>query len=279
MNEHGKSILLLVMTALLWSTGGLLIKLVQWNPLAIAGGRSAIALVFLLIYTRKIKIKLTTINIMGGLAYTGTVILFVSSNKLTTAANAILLQYTAPIYVAIFASWFLNEKMSRVDIITVVSVMVGITLFFIDKLSPGNLFGNFTSILSGIAFAWLILLLRKQKDASPIESIILGNLFTAIIGIPFMLNSFPSFESCIGLFLLGTFQLGVSYILYTNAIKHVTAIEGVLIPVIEPLLNPLWVLIFLNERPGFWPIIGGIVVLLSITFRSVFTLKRRYVPV
>lgn len=279
MNEHGKSILLLVMTALLWSTGGLLIKLVQWNPLAIAGGRSAIALVFLLIYTRKIKIKLTTINIMGGLAYTGTVILFVSSNKLTTAANAILLQYTAPIYVAIFASWFLNEKMSRVDMITVVSVMVGITLFFIDKLSPGNLFGNFTSILSGIAFAWLILLLRKQKDASPIESIILGNLFTAIIGIPFMLNSFPSFESCIGLFLLGTFQLGVSYILYTNAIKHVTAIEGVLIPVIEPLLNPLWVLIFLNERPGFWPIIGGIVVLLSITFRSVFTLKRRYVPV
>jgi drug/metabolite transporter (DMT)-like permease len=110
MNEHGTSILLLIMTALLWSTGGLLIKLVQWNPIAIAGGRSTIALVFLLIYTRKIKIRLNSINIAGGLAYTGTVILFVSSNKLTTAANAILLQYTAPIYVAIFASWFLNEQ-------------------------------------------------------------------------------------------------------------------------------------------------------------------------
>ena len=279
MNEHNKAILLLIMTALLWSTGGLLIKLVQWNPIAIAGGRSAIALVFLLIYTKKIKIKLTSVNVAGGLAYTGTVILFVASNKLTTAANAILLQYTAPIYVAIFASWFLNERMTRVDIISIVTVMIGITLFFIDKLSPGNLLGNFTAVISGVAFAWLILLLRKQKDASPIDSIVLGNLFTAIIGIPFMFNSLPSLESCAGLFLLGTFQLGLSYILYTNAIKHVTAIEGVLIPVIEPLLNPLWVLIFLNEKPGFWPIIGGVVVLLSITLRSIFTLKRRYLPV
>jgi drug/metabolite transporter (DMT)-like permease len=206
MNEHGKSILLLIMTALLWSTGGLLIKLVQWNPIAIAGGRSAIALLFLLIYTRKIKIRLNSINIAGGLAYTGTVILFVLSNKLTTAANAILLQYTAPIYVAIFASWFLNERMSRIDVISIVVVMVGITLFFIDKLSPGNLFGNFTAVLSGIAFAWLILLLRKQKDASPIESIILGNLFTAIIGIPFIFSSLPSLEGCIGLLMLGIFQ-------------------------------------------------------------------------
>jgi drug/metabolite transporter (DMT)-like permease len=169
--------------------------------------------------------------------------------------------------------------MSRIDIISIAAVMGGITLFFIDKLSPGNLFGNFTAVLSGIAFAWLILLLRKQKDASPIESIILGNLFTAIIGIPFMFTSLPSLESCAGLLMLGIFQLGVSYILYTNAIKHVTAIEGVLIPVIEPLLNPLWVLIFLHEKPGFWPIIGGIIVLLSITFRSIFTLKRRYLPV
>lgn len=278
MNEHNKSILLLIITAILWSSGGLLIKIVQWNPIAIAGGRSTIALCFISLVTRKFKIKFTPVKIAGGIAYTATVILFVLSNKLTTAANAILLQFTAPIYVALFASWFLNEKMSRIDIISIVLVMSGIVLFFIDKLTTGNLVGNFTAILSGIAFAWLVLLLRKQKNESPIESIILGNLFTAVISIPFMIGPLPSTESFIGLFLLGTIQLGVSYILYSKAIKHVTAIEAILLPVVEPLLNPLWVLIFLHEKPGGWALVGGTVVILSITLRSVITLKRSYLP-
>jgi drug/metabolite transporter (DMT)-like permease len=278
MDEHNKSILLLVITAILWSSGGLLIKIVQWNPVAIAGGRSIIAFCFITIVTRKFRIKFTPVKIAGGIAYTATVILFVLSNKLTTAANAILLQFTAPIYVALLAHWFLNEKMSRLDILSIFMVMSGIVLFFIDKLTTGSLIGNLTAILSGVAFAWLVLLLRKQKSESPIESIILGNLFTAVIAIPFMIGPLPTSESLIGLFLLGTVQLGVSYILYSKAIKHVTAIEGILIPVVEPLLNPIWVLIFLNERPGSWAIIGGTVVILSITIRSLITLKKSYIP-
>ncbi|MCX6152341.1 MAG: DMT family transporter [Ignavibacteriales bacterium] len=278
MTEHNKSIFLLLFTAILWSSGGVLIKLVDWNPIAIAGGRSAIAFIFIFLIRRKIKIELTFIKIAGGLAYAGTVILFVLSNKLTTAANAILLQFTAPIYVAIFGNWFLNEKMSRRDVVTIILVLCGMTLFFLDKLSTGNMIGNITAILSGVTFAWLVLLLRKQKKESPIESIVLGNAFTAVIGLPFMFSSTPSMEGWIGLLLLGVFQLGLSYILYTKAIKHVTAIEAILIPVLEPILNPIWALIFLSEKPGIWSVVGGGIVILSITFRSVgIILKRKII--
>ncbi len=275
MTEHNKSIVLLILTALLWSSGGVLIKLVQWNPAAIAGGRSAIALIFILLITRKIRIKLTFIKILGGLAYAATVILFVLSNKLTTAANAILLQFTAPIYVALFGNWFLKEKMSRIDWVTIFLVMFGMILFFVDKLSAGSLIGNITAILSGVAFAWLVLTLRKQKNESPIESIVIGNIITVIIGLPFMFGSMPSLESWSGLILLGVFQLGLSYIFYTTAIKHVTAIEGILIPVLEPILNPVWVLLILGEQPTYWAIIGGIVVIGSVTFRSMFVIMKR----
>ncbi len=275
MTDHNKSIVLLILTALLWSSGGVLIKLVQWNPVAIAGGRSAIALVFILLVTRKFRIQLTFIKILCGIAYAATVILFVLSNKLTTAANAILLQFTAPIYVALFGNWFLKEKMSRIDWLTILLVMCGMTLFFVDRLSAGSLIGNITAILSGIAFAWLVLTMRKQKDESPIESVIIGNLLTALIGLPFMFGAIPDSNSILGLLLLGVFQLGLSYIFYSTAIKHVTAIEGILIPVLEPILNPVWVLLIVGERPSYWAVIGGIVVISSVTFRSLFVIMKR----
>jgi len=228
--------------------------------------------------TRKFRIELTFIKILGGLAYAATVILFVLSNKLTTAANAILLQFTAPIYVALFGNWFLREKMARIDWLTILLVMSGMTLFFVDRLSAGSLIGNITAILSGVAFAWLVLTLRKQKNEAPIESIIIGNLLTALIGFPFMFSSMPSLESLYGLILLGIFQLGISYIFYSIAIKHVTAIEAILIPVLEPILNPVWVLLIIGETPTYWSIVGGLVVISSVTFRSLFVImKRKYI--
>jgi drug/metabolite transporter (DMT)-like permease len=153
--------------------------------------------------------------------------------------------------------------------------MSGMTLFFVDRLSAGSLIGNITAILSGVAFAWLVLTMRKQKNESPIESIIIGNLLTAVIGLPFMFGSVPSLESIYGLMLLGIFQLGLSYIFYSTAIKHVTAIEGILIPVLEPILNPVWVLLIVGEKPSYWAIIGGIVVISSVTLRSLFVIMKR----
>ena len=270
MSSKSKAIILLICTAILWSKGGFLIKFINWHPVAIAGGRSIIAALIMWAYVKKPKFTWSNIQIMGAVVYALTVILFVIANKLTTAANSILLQYTGPIYVALFSYWFLKEKITAIDWITILTVILGMTLFFIEKLSPDGILGNFIAILAGIAFAGLALCLRKQKDGSPLESLILGNILTGIIGLPFIIDSgIPSQQSIIALLVLGIFQLGLPYILYSKAIKHVSALDAVLIPVLEPILNPLWVFLLLGESIGMWPMIGGAIIIVAITTRSI----------
>jgi drug/metabolite transporter (DMT)-like permease len=270
MSSKSKAIILLICTAILWSKGGFLIKFINWHPVAIAGGRSIIAALIMWAYVKKPKFTWSNIQIMGAVAYALTVILFVIANKLTTAANSILLQYTGPIYVALFSYWFLKEKITAIDWITILTVILGMTLFFIEKLSPDGILGNFIAILAGIAFAWLALCLRKQKDGSPLESLILGNILTGIIGLPFIIDTgIPSQQSMIALFVLGIFQLGIPYILYSKAVKYVSALDAVLIPVLEPILNPLWVFLLLGESIGMWPMIGGAIIIVAITTRSI----------
>ena len=270
MNSKSTAIILLLCTAILWSTGGFLIKFIEWHPIAIAGGRSIIAALIMWAYVKKPKFTWSNIQIMGAVAYAFTVILFVIANKLTTAANTILLQYTGPIYVALFSYWFLKEKITSIDWITILTVILGMTLFFIEKLSPDGILGNFIAILAGIAFAWLALCLRKQKDGSPLESLILGNILTGIIGLSFIIDTgIPSQQSMIALFVLGIFQLGIPYILYSKAVKYVSALDAVLIPVLEPILNPLWVFLLLGESIGMWPMIGGAIIIVAITTRSI----------
>ena len=270
MSSKSKAIILLICTAILWSKGGFLSTFIYWHPVAIAGGRSIIAALIMWAYVKKPKFTWSNIQIMGAVAYALTVILFVIANKLTTAANSILLQYTGPIYVALFSYWFLKEKITAIDWITILTVILGMTLFFIEKLSPDGILGNFIAILAGIAFAGLALCLRKQKDGSPLESLILGNILTGIIGLPFIIDSgIPSQQSIIALLVLGIFQLGLPYILYSKAIKHVSALDAVLIPVLEPILNPLWVFLLLGESIGMWPMIGGAIIIVAITTRSI----------
>ncbi len=276
MEKRTRAIIYLIITAVLWSLGGVLIKSVKWNPIAIAGARSAISSLLIIAYIRKPRFTWSSDQILAAIFYAGTVILFVSANKLTTAANAILLQYGAPIYVAILGSVILKEKTTLADWITIAVVIFGMFLFFLDELQPGNLFGNIVAILSGIAFALYIIFMRKQKDESPIESTLLGNILTAIIGLPFMLNSSPTGSSWIGIILLGTVQLGLSYILYSIAIKEVTALEAILIPIIEPILNPIWVFLVMGETPGRWAFIGGSIILISVILRySIPTIKKK----
>jgi drug/metabolite transporter (DMT)-like permease len=210
----------------------------------------------------------------GALCYAGTVILFVVATKLTTAANAILLQYTAPVYVALFSYWLLKERITRPDLFTIVAAFGGMVLFFLDDLSKGGFWGNVIAIISGIAFAGTALFLRKQKDHSPLESVFLGNVLTFLIGLPFMVRSSPDARSWVGLVLLGVFQLGCSYILYAEAIKYVTALEGILIPILEPVLNPVWVFLLIGEVPGPWAMVGGTIVLVSVTLRCVSALRQ-----
>lgn len=273
--KRTRSLIFLALTALLWSVGGLLIKSVDWNPIAIAGTRSAIASVLIAAVLRRPKVTWSFAQIGGALSYAATVILFVTANKLTTAANAILLQYTAPIYVALFGAWFLKERTGWLDWAVIAAVFGGMSLFFLDELSSGHFWGNIIAILSGLSFAGMVLFMRRQKHESPLESVLLGNLLTAFIGLPFMFQGpLPQVSGWVALSLLGLFQLGISYILYASAIKHVTALEAILIPVIEPLLNPVWVFLLLGERPGPWALLGGVVVIVAVTFRSLHGLRK-----
>ena len=270
-----RAILFLLLSAILWSSGGLFIKLVSWNPIAISGLRSFISALILLAYVRQPRFTWTFPQIGGAIAYAITVTFFVIATKLTTAANAILLQYTAPVHVAFLGTWFLKERVLWFDWLIVLTVIAGMTLFFLDHLTPGNLLGNILAILSGISFASFVLFMRKQKNESPVETVLLGNLLAGLFGLPFMFGSMPSALSWLGLIFLGVVQLGLSYVLYSEAIKHVTALEAILIPGIEPILNPIWVFLMLGERPGRWALSGGVVVLVSVTVRSLIAVRRK----
>ncbi len=265
---------LLVTAAVLWSLGGLLIKLVDWHPVAIAGARSAIAALLFLAVLRKPALDWSPLLCTGAVSYAATVIFFVSATRLTTAANAILLQFTAPIYVAVLASWLLKERTRPVDWAAIIFVMAGMGLFFVDGFTAGNQLGNLLAICSGVSFALTVIFLRLQKNGATLEPLFLGNVFTALVGLPFMTAPFPDVAGWAGLVILGIFQLGISYLLYATAVRHVTALEASLVPVVEPLLNPLWVFLALGETPGSWALAGGALVLLSVTGRVILVSGR-----
>jgi drug/metabolite transporter (DMT)-like permease len=259
----------------LWSTGGLLIQSINAHPFAIAGARSIIAGLLLWAFLKKPAFTLSKAQIAGAIFYALTVILFVLANKLTSAANAILLQYTGPIWVALFSRMFLKESVTKLDWATILVVIAGMSLFFMDDLSSDGMLGNIVAILAGMAFAGLAIALRMQKDGSPFESILLGNLLTGMFGIFWLWQAFPmNQESIIGLSILGIVQLGIPYILYAKAIRHVTALESILIPVLEPLLNPFWVFLASGIIPTRGAILGGIIVLVAIMGRSIIQTMR-----
>jgi drug/metabolite transporter (DMT)-like permease len=269
-----KAILYIILASLLWSIGGLFIKLVDWNPLAIAGARSGISAVVMFLYLKRPVVGTNKITLQGAASYAALLILFVAANKMTTSANAILLQFTAPIWVALFSSWFLKAKVRKSDWIAIAVVMLGMTLFFVGDLQTGNMIGNLIAVFSGIAMASMVIFLKLQRQGSPVEVTLLGNIITFAIGLPFFFISVPSWKSIFALLILGVFQLGISYILYTIAIPHISALEAVLIPVIEPLLNPIWVFWFTGELPGGYGIIGGVVVILAIVIRGIYQTKK-----
>ena len=268
-HDHRRAVLFLLLAAVLWSTGGFFIKWVPWNPVAISGVRSAIsAIVIAIAFRNDLKLTFSPIQLLGAISYALTVTLFVVATKMTTAANAILLQYTAPIHVALLSVWILKERITSRDWYTIIAVLGGMVLFFFEQMSPGNLIGNLCALCTGFSFALFIVLLRKQRDASPAGSVFLGNVLTALIGLPFMFDAIPGFAGWLGLFYLGVFQLGASYVLYTLAISYVTAMEAVLITLIEPVLNPIWVFFFMGEIPAWTSLVGGGIILLAVTLRQ-----------
>ena len=266
--QRSRAIGYLLLTAFLWSLGGTLVKWVNWHPMAIAGVRSAIAAVLIRIAFRKMSFTWSFDQVGGAVAYACTVVSYVVANKMTTAANVILLQYTAPIYAALFGAWFLGERASRLDWVTILTALGGMSLFFLDRLTIEGFRGNIVALFSGLSFGWLALFLRRQKSGSPLESVFLGNVLAALAGLPFLFGPAPGAPDWIALAALGVIQLGLPYILFTLAIRHVSAVEALLVPMIEPVLNPLWAFLFLREVPGRMALIGGLVILTSVAARG-----------
>jgi drug/metabolite transporter (DMT)-like permease len=277
-DHHFRGILFVVAAALFWSFGGLWIKLVEMNGLAVAGGRSAIAAALVWLYLRGARVRMTREILLGSIAYAGTVIFFVLATKNTTAANAILIQYTAPVYVALLSSRMLREKIGGLDWATIAIVIGGMVLLMLDGLESGGLFGNLLALVSGIFFALCVIAIRMGREGSAIGMVLYGNLLTALIGLPFAVATPPSGSDLLYLSLLGVVQLGLGYIFFVEGMKSVSAIEGALLPVIEPVLNPVWVAVFAGEEPSVHTVLGGLLIVGAVTARSLARARGAAVP-
>ena len=264
-----RAILLMVICASLWSIAGIFIKLIPWNPLVIAGFRSLISafVVLAFMHAAKMKIKLNRFSIVSGIFIAGTFFAFVSANKMTTAANAIVLQFTSPIFILIISAIVFHQRFHKADLITVIVTLFGISLFFFDKLGTGSLLGNFMGILAGFFMAGMYIITGRADEDSRMSGILFGHVLTAIIGVPMMFVFLTPITTTalLSVLALGIVQLGIPYVLYGLAVKHCPPLACSLIGAIEPLLNPVWVFIFNGEAPGMYALFGGAIVITAVT--------------
>ncbi len=272
-NNRNKGILMAILASSMWSTGGIFVKIIEWNPVAITGIRSLFAAIVLLLYAKKPKFSGSRPQIIGSISYAVTVLSFITANKLTTSANAILLQYTSPIFVAILSVWILRDRIKWYDLASLGVVSLGMGLFFVNDLSPGNIVGNLLAILCGFTLAITTISLKLEQDESPFTITIFGNILAFVVAIPFIVTDLPSPKTFIVVAIMGVVQLGIPFIFYINGMKYISALEAILITVMEPLLNPVWVFIFAGEAPGLFAIIGGFIVITSVTARSIYVSK------
>ena len=264
---------ILIVAALMWSVGGLFIKLVELSPLAITGTRSLAAAGVFLIYLQKVKWYWNKYFIIGVISYASMMVLYVTSIRLTTAANAIFLEFTAPVYVVVLSYFILNERVTLFDILSIIVIFCGMGLFFFDELTFEGFWGNILATIAGVCLGIVTVMLRKEKD-SAFDMVFFGNLLTAILCLPFMFSGFNETVTVdwLIIFGLGVVQLGLPYILYTLALRYVHAIDAILVSMIEPILNPIWVFLFVGERIGEWAVYGGALVLFGSLGRALMKL-------
>lgn len=273
MKQERKAVIEMIICASLWSIAGIFMKLIPWNGFVVSGMRSLFAgltfAVYMLCTGKRLVLNKTTVlsGIMTGCVY----ICFSVANKLTTAANAIVLQFTSPVFIVLFSAVFLKEKIKKSDIAVVLFTLAGIMLFFFDELGTGYILGNCIGILAGMFMAGMFVAIGNIEGDSRFSVILIGQIFTFLVGVPFMVLTKPVFTptALVSIIILGVFQLGISYILYVKASMYVSPLACCLISALEPLLNPVWVMIFDGETPGIFALIGAVIVITSITVWSV----------
>ncbi|MGI5978202.1 MAG: DMT family transporter [Oscillospiraceae bacterium] len=277
MDPKKKAILQMLACAALWSTAGIFIKLVPWNPFVIAGWRSLIAAIVGIVYmrTQKLSFVWSRHSRLGGLSLALTMLLFVTANKTTTAANAIVLQFTTPVFIVILSALLFRKKFRPADIVTVVLTLAGISLFFFDKLSAGHQLGNVIALSSGVTFAFYYISLGDSPEGERMSAILIADAMTFLVGLPFTFTTQPEIAPVPLLFmlLLGVVQLGIPYVLLAKAAEHCPPLACCLLGAVEPLLNPLWVFLLDGEAPGPRALAGGAVVILTVTLWSVWKAK------
>jgi drug/metabolite transporter (DMT)-like permease len=264
--------LAILLCAVLWSTSGLFIKLINWHPAVIAGGRSFLAIFFLLaIRYKQEKPKKILPLFASGFWYASTMILFVIANKLTFSANAIVLQYTAPVWTCLLGWLFLKEKPHREHWLSLSLVCFGMFLVFGSKLGGGSLLGDCFAIISGITFAANSVALRALKNSNPLDVMICAHIICAAFSIPFFIVYTPEINTgnILSILFMGVFQIGAASALFVYGIKRVKAIQAMLTASIEPVLNPVWVLLVTGEKPSLSVILGGAVIITAVFISSV----------
>ena len=282
-------IALILVAVLLWSTGGLFIKMTTLDAFAVNAGRSLLAAITVAVFTRRQGLRLDKFTLLTSFFYAGTLTCFVYANKNTTAANAIFLQYTAPIYILLLAPFVLKEKFRFADLITVIICLAGMCFFFLEPQNAANRLaadvftGNLAALLSGIFFGLYFVFLRHPRSLrkNPALSVFYGNLMIVLLMLPFLLNNppQPNGSDLAAILFLGVFQIGIAYILFTKGISQgVRSLDASIIGFVEPLLNPVWVFFFVGERPSVWAVVGGVIIILAVishTLRQHFERRRR----
>ncbi|HZT58049.1 MAG TPA: EamA family transporter [Pyrinomonadaceae bacterium] len=279
-HAHGlPPIIFVLAAALLWSTGGLFIKATPLGAFELSFGRSLLAAVTVAVLTRREGYKLNAVTLVTSALYAGLLLLFVMSNKLTTAANAIFLQYTAPVYVLVLEPLLFKERFRLADLFVVIACVAGMSLFFVGRLRPQDVEGNLTALGSGVCFALFLLLLRHQREsaANRASSVIYGNLIICLVTLPAFARVAGSLalRDVLIVSYLGVVQIGLAYTLFTLGIaRGVRSLDAGVVGYIEPMLNPVWVFLFLGERPSEWAVLGGCIIIAAV-FAHTVALARR----
>ena len=274
-NNFG-SLLCVFLASVCFSTGGLFIKIIPWNALAINGARNLVGAGVIGIYLliRRHRIVLSRQVFIGAASLIGVTTLFAISNKLTTAANAIVLQFTAPVFVILLMAVLYKSKPRKADILTCIAVLAGVCLFFIDGIQAGNWLGNITAVLSGICYAG-VFMMNTGNDADALSSSFLGQLTAGILFTPlcFMETDF-SVTTISAVLALGIIQVGGAYVLFFFFFKKTSPVTASLITGLEPIMNPLWVAIFFGEKISPLCAVGAFIVIFSIVIYNIWMARQ-----
>lgn len=277
MDKTKQGAIYVFLAAVLYSIGGLCMKVIPWSGMSINGGRTAIALVVIGGYLAVIRhpLRFNRWIMLGAAAVFLTNTLFAVANKMTTAANAIVLQFTAPIFVMLCSVLFLGKKPKRLDIAACGVVFGGILFFFLDSLEMGGGLGNLLALVSGLTYA-VVFLLNDMPDSDAISSVFWGGVCSALTGLPFLMGEteFPA-QAWISLVILGIFQVGLAYIFLCEGLKTTPPVSASLISGIEPVLNPILVALFYGEQMGEFALIGAAIVILGVVAYNVLKGRQR----